>query len=68
MAVVKIRRSLKEESGCCGTSLTATESHLVLRKSMVAMGSHCMLCETLVDVGSLWFQRLSVVAMEVIGN
>jgi hypothetical protein len=55
MAVVEIRRSLQEVSGCCGKSLTVTDNYLVLRKSMVAIESHCLLCETLVAVGSQWF-------------
>jgi hypothetical protein len=57
MAVVESRRPLREVIGCCGKSLAVTDSHRVLRKSMVAMGSHCLLCETLVAVERQWFRR-----------
>jgi hypothetical protein len=52
MAVVESQRSLGEVIGCCGESLRVTDSHWVHRKSIVAMGSQCLLCETLVAVGS----------------
>jgi hypothetical protein len=57
MAVVESQRLLGGVSDCCGKSLIVTDSQWVLKKSMVTTESHCMLCETLVAVGSRWLQR-----------
>jgi hypothetical protein len=56
-AAAERQRSLGEVSDCCGKSLVVKDSQWVLKKSMLTMGSHCMLFETLVAVGSRWLQR-----------